>query len=50
MSDLDRLVALAGLATDDVAQGATNETTIEESDCDCDCGKSPRESVAKTMM
>ncbi len=41
MSDLDRLVALAGLATDNVAQGATNETTIEESDCDCDCGESP---------
>ena len=47
MSDLDRLVALAGLATDDVAQGATNETTIEESDCDCDCGKSPCESCGE---
>tara|TARA_R100000027_G_C2249760_1_gene94043 strand:+ start:2036 stop:3160 length:1125 start_codon:yes stop_codon:yes gene_type:complete len=47
VSDLDRLVALAGLATDDVAQGATNETTIEESDCDCDCGKSPCESCGK---
>ena len=41
MSDLDRLVALAGLATDGVAQSATNETTIEEGDCDCDCGESP---------
>ena len=41
MSDLDRLVALAGLATDAVAQSATNETTIEEGDCDCDCGESP---------
>ena len=33
MSDLDRLIALAGLATDDVAEGAYNETKMVCKDC-----------------
>ena len=33
MSDLDRLIALAGLATDDVAEGAYGETTKICKDC-----------------
>ena len=33
MSDLDRLIALAGLATDDVAEGAYDETKMICKDC-----------------